>query len=157
MVHHQVEQLIGLARSSSETPEEVISPDQSDSLKKLIQDSGKGNWLFYSSVSLFSMNIGAIIKDYDRLGRISLTTIVSKELNKVDPKMINAIDNFRKFSSAKKHDEEQQIANIGLWLVWNLKQETPEKEDYKLVAALGKLQIEQAEKIRKELYFRGLN
>lgn len=157
MIQHQVEQLIRMSKSSSESPEEDIFPDQSEALENLIDQYGEDQWIFYSSVTLFSMNIGAILKDYDRLGRINLTSIVSKELKKADPKLINAIENFRKFSFENEDDEEQQIANIGLWLVWNLKQETPAKDDFNLVAALGKLQVEKAKEIRESMFHRGLN
>lgn len=157
MVQHQVGQLIELARSSSGSPEKLISADQSDELKSLINKSGVDEWIFYSSASLFSMNIGAIIKDHNRMGRINLTSIVTKELNKVDPKLIKAIGDFRKFTTEKEYSEEQHMANVGLWLVWNLMQRKPRREEYDLVSALGQLQVEQAKKVRESLFHRGFN
>lgn len=157
MVQHQVGQLIKLARSTSDSPDRRIAADQSDELKALINKSGDDKWIFYSSASLFSMNIGAIIKDHNRMGRINLTSIVTKELNKVDPKLIKAIGDFRKFTTDKEYCEAQHMANVGLWLVWNLLQRKPQREEYDLVSAVGQLQIEQAKKVRESLFHRGLN
>ncbi len=157
IVRHQVSQLIQLTRSSSDSPEKLIADDQSEELKTLIHKSGVDKWVFYSSASLFSMNIGAIIKDHNRMGRINLTSIVTKELNKVDPNLIRAIGNFRNFTADRDYSDEQHMANVGLWLVWNLMQRKPRREEYDLVSALGQLQVEQAKKVREALYYRGLN
>lgn len=155
---HQVGHLIELAQAMSHSAEKEIASDQEENLNELIDEFGEDKWLFYSTASLFSMNIGAVVKGYEeRLGRINLTSLVAKELNKTDKELIDAIGDFRKFTADKEYDEDEHTANIGLWVVWNLRQKTPSQEDYHLIAAIGKLQVALSEKIRESLFFRGLN
>lgn len=59
---------------------------------------------------------------------------VMKTCVKIDKNLPRAIDDFIKFMSKYDGTDEGYIANIGLWVLWNIKQAQPTHEDMKELA-----------------------
>lgn len=59
-----------------------------------------------------------------------------EQLSEIDPQMPLALNDFNSFVSKDKND---LLASAGLWVLWNIKGESPSyKESYKLAPSIGK-------------------
>jgi hypothetical protein len=133
----KVDDLISMAKISA-TSSLTAFFNEFSSLKDLIKDHQNTNdWYFYMTIGGIASGISLIHPKLSKKDFNEFTKWIDESLSKWDIDGTSALLDLSKFVKKTVSENITPPNAIGLWVVWNIKKEQPDKDETSLVIDIG--------------------